>query len=56
MVPHSTDLTEEILREFHCSQFAVHPDVPGSSSPVLLERDEETRKGLCVTTSHVSAG
>ena len=25
MVPHSTDLREEILREFHCSRFAVHP-------------------------------
>ena len=24
-----------------------HEDVPGSSSPVLLERDEETRRGLC---------
>ena len=25
MVPHSTDLREEILKEFHCSRFAVHP-------------------------------
>ena len=25
MVPHSTDLREEILREFHCSRFSVHP-------------------------------
>ena len=25
MVPHSTDLREEILRELHCSRFAVHP-------------------------------
>ena len=25
MVPQSTDLREEILREFHCSRFAVHP-------------------------------
>ena len=25
MVPHSTDLREEILREFHCSRFVVHP-------------------------------
>ena len=24
VVPHSTDLREEILREFHCSRFAVH--------------------------------
>ena len=25
MVPQSMDLREEILREFHCSQFAMHP-------------------------------
>ena len=25
MVPQSADLREEILREFHCSHFAVHP-------------------------------
>ena len=25
VVPHSTDLREEILREFHCSRFSVHP-------------------------------
>ena len=25
VVPQLTDLREEILREFHCSQFAVHP-------------------------------
>ena len=25
MVPQSTDLREEILREFHCSRFVVHP-------------------------------
>ena len=25
MVPHSTDLRKEILREFHCSRFIVHP-------------------------------
>ena len=31
-------------------------DVPGSSSSVLLERNEETRRGLCSTMSHVSAG
>ena len=24
-VPHLTDLREEILKEFHCSRFAVHP-------------------------------
>ena len=26
-VPQLTDLREEILREFHCSRFAVHPSV-----------------------------
>ena len=25
VVPQLTDLKEEILREFHCSRFAVHP-------------------------------
>ena len=25
VVPHSIDLREEILREFHCSLFTVHP-------------------------------
>ena len=25
VVSHSTDLREEILREFHCSRFIVHP-------------------------------
>ena len=25
VVPQRTDLREEILREFHCSRFAVHP-------------------------------
>ena len=25
VVPQSTELREEILREFHCSRFAVHP-------------------------------
>ena len=25
MVPQSEDLIEEILREFHCSRFTVHP-------------------------------
>ena len=26
MVPQLTDLREEILREFHCSRFAMHAD------------------------------
>ena len=38
-----------------CCASRWHEDVPGSSSPVLLERDEETRRGLCSTMSHVSA-
>ena len=25
VVPQSTDLMEDIIREFHCSRFAVHP-------------------------------
>ena len=25
VVPHSTELREEILMEFHCSRFSVHP-------------------------------
>ena len=25
VVPYSTDLRDDILREFHCSQFVVHP-------------------------------
>ena len=25
VVPQSTDLKEEILKEFHCSRFVVHP-------------------------------
>ena len=25
MVPQLTDLREEMLREFHCSRFSVHP-------------------------------
>ena len=38
-----------------CRASRLHEDVPGSSSPVLLKRDEETRRGLCSTMSHVSA-
>ena len=37
-----------------CCASRWHGDVPGSSSPVLLERNEETRRGLCSTMSHVS--
>ena len=39
-----------------CRASRWHEDVPGSSSSVLLEPDEETRWGLCSTMSHVSAG
>ena len=39
-----------------CRASRWHEDVPGSLLPVLLERDEETRRGLCATMSHVSAG
>ena len=60
MVPHLTDLRDEILREFYCSRFCRasrwQKDVPGSSSSVLLERDEETRRELFAMMSHVSAG
>ena len=56
MVSQSTDLREEILKEFHCSRFAVHPGGTKMYQDirVLLERDEETRRGLCSTMSHVS--
>ena len=43
-----------LLSIFRASRW--HEDVSGSSSSVLLERDEVTRRGLCVTMSHVSAG
>ena len=56
VVPQLSDLREGIslLSIFRASRW--HEDVPGSSSPVLMERDEETRKRLCSTMSHVSAG
>ena len=43
-----------LLSIFRASRW--HEDVPGSSSPVLPEWDEETRRGLCSTMPHVSAG
>ena len=47
LVPHLTDLREEILREFPllsiCFASKWHKDVSISSSPVLLERNEATR-------------
>ena len=39
-----------------CCASRWHEDVPGSSLSVLLEHNEETDKGLCLTMSHVSAG
>ena len=60
VVPQSTDLREKILREFHwlsiCRASRWHKDVPGSSSSVLLEWDEETCRRLYSTMSHMSAG
>ena len=56
VVPQLTDLREEILRVSLlsiCCASRWHEDVSGSSSPVLLERDEETRRGLCLTMSHL---
>ena len=39
-----------------CCASMWNEDVPGSSSSVLLERNEETHRGLCATMSHVSTG
>ena len=38
------------------SELRWHEDVSRSSSPVLLERDEETRWGFCSTVSHMLVG
>ena len=60
VVPQFTDLERgdsqgvSLLSIFRASRW--HEDVPRSSSPVLLERNEETRRGLCLTMSHVSVG
>ena len=43
-----------LLSIFRASRW--HEDVPGSSSQLLLERNEETRRGLSLMMSHVSAG
>ena len=42
-----------LLSIFRASRW--HEDVSGSSSSVLLEWDEETRRGLYSMMSHVSA-
>ena len=58
VVPQLTDLREEILRELLsiCRASRWHEDVIGSISPILLEWDEETCRGLCLTMSHMSTG
>ena len=60
MVPQLVELRDEILREFHCSQFCIvskwHEDVLRSTSPVLLERNEEARWRFCTQMSHMSGG
>ena len=43
-----------LLSNYRASRW--HEDVPGSLSPVLLEWDEETRRGICSTMSHMSTG
>ena len=52
MVPQSTYLREEILREFHRSHFAMH--LGGMKMYHDLRRHEETRWGLCLSMSHMS--
>ena len=59
VVPQLTDLREDsqgVSLLSICLASRWHEDVSGSSSPVLLEGDEETRRGLCSTMSHMSAG
>ena len=59
VVPQSTDLrgdSQGVSLLSICSASRWHEDVLRSSSPVLLEWDEETRRGLCATMSQVSAG
>ena len=58
VVPQLTDLRDSqgVSLLSICRASRWHEDVPGSSSPVLLEWDEETRRGLFSTMSHVSVG
>ena len=60
MVPQLTDLREGDSQRVSllsiCRASKWHKDVPRSSSPVLLKQDEKTRRGLCSTMSHMSAG
>ena len=53
MVPQLTDLRKEILREFHCSQFAVHP---GGTKMYRDLRRQVTHCKFCSKMSHVLAG
>ena len=59
VVPQLTDLREEILREFHCSRFFVHPG--GTKMYQDLRRQYywsgmKRRRVLCSAMSHMSAG
>ena len=56
VVPQLTDLREGVSLLLICRASRWQEDVPGSSSPVLLEQDEETSRGLCSTMSHMSEG
>ena len=60
VVPQLIGLREEILMEFHCSRFAVHPDGTKMYRDLRRQyywsRDEEIHWGFCSTVSHMSAG
>ena len=59
MVPQLTDMkgdTQRVPFLSFCSASKGHKDVPRSSLPILLEWDEKTFGGLCLTMSHMSAG
>ena len=44
MVPQPTDLRKEILREFHCSRFEVHP---GGTKKIPLTRENSNFLKKC---------
>ena len=48
MVPQSTDLREEILKEFYFSRFAVHP-----GGTKMYHDLRQTRWEFCSSMSHV---
>ena len=60
VVPQLTDLREDILREFHCSQFSVHPGSKKMYQDLRHQYYWSGMKrhvgGLCATMSHVSRG